>query len=239
MNKITSTRKGKKDKGPLLSDIAYGRLKEAILVSELAPGQGVSESQLSQRFALGKAPLRRALASLTQEGLIQPQHRRGYIVAPLTIKDIHDIWAIRLLIETEAARLAAGHIDEHHLKKLNRALQKGYVRDNRTSQRAYLSANREFHLAICRSSGNAHLVKFVEQLIDHMSRMLFFGIVASQSPEQWGHGHTELMTALINGDGDKAAAITKEHLESSREFLLNIVLRSPAIMQVNLAQTLE
>ena len=88
--------------GRLLSEVAYEKIKEAIIVNELAPGQEVSESQLAERFAMGKAPLRRALASLTQEGLVQPQNRRGYIIAPLTMKDIHDIWAIRLLLETEA-----------------------------------------------------------------------------------------------------------------------------------------
>ena len=68
-----------------------------------------------------------------------------------------------------------------------------------------------------------------------MSRMLFLGILVSQSAEQWEHGHTALVTALVNGDGDKAAAITKEHLESSRESVLNAVMKSPALMQVNLA----
>jgi DNA-binding GntR family transcriptional regulator len=104
----------------------------------------------------------------------------------------------------------------------------------RPTQRAYLSANREFHLTICRSSGNARLAKIVEQLIDHMSRMLFLGIVVSQSAEQWEHGHTSLVSALVNGDGDKAAAITREHLESSRESVLDAVMKSPALMQVNL-----
>lgn len=143
-----------------------------------------------------------------------------------------------MLLETEAARLAAGHVDEQYLKDLERVCKKGYIHGDRPSQQAYLSANREFHLAICRSSGNAHLVKIVEQLIDHMSRMLFLCIVVSQSAEQWEHGHTELITALVNGDGDKAAAITKEHLESGRESVLNVVMKSPALMQVNLAPTI-
>jgi DNA-binding GntR family transcriptional regulator len=227
--------KGSKAKDRLLSEIAYEKIKEAIIVNELAPGQAVSESQLAERFAMGKAPLRRALASLTQEGLVQPQSRKGYVVEPLTMKDIHDIWDVRLLLETEAARLAAGNVDERYLKSLDRVCKKGYIHGNRATQRAYLSANREFHLAICRSAGNARLAKILEQIIDHMSRMLFLGILVAQSAEHWEHGHTELVTALVNGDGEKAAAITKEHLESSRESVLNAVMKSPALMQANLA----
>jgi DNA-binding GntR family transcriptional regulator len=226
---------GKKNKDRLLSEVAYEKVKEAIIVNDLAPGQEVSESQLAERFDMGKAPLRRALASLTQEGLVQPQSRRGYIIAPLTMKDIHDIWEIRFLLETEAARLAAGNVDEQYLKSLDHVCKKGYHHSDRTSQRAYLSANREFHLAICRSSGNVRLAKIVEQLIDHMSRMLFLGIVVSQSADEWEHGHTALVNALVKGDGDRAAAIMKEHLKSGREAVLNAVMNSPALMQVNLA----
>ena len=65
--------------------------------------------------------------------------------------------------------------------------------------------------------------------------MLFLGILVAQSADHWEHGHSELVSALVNGDGEKAAAITKEHLESSREFVLNAVMKSPALMQVNLA----
>ena len=238
-SKGLSDQNGRKTKDRLLSEIAYEKIKEAIIVNELAPGQEVSESQLAERFAMGKAPLRRALASLTQEGLVQPQSRRGYIVEPLTMKDIHDIWAVRLLLETEAARLAAGNVDEQYLKSLDRVCKKGYIHGNRATQRAYLSANRDFHLAICRSSGNARLAKILEQLIDHMSRMLFLGILVAQSVDHWEHGHTELVTALVDGDGEKAASITKEHLESSREYVLNAVIKSPALMQVNLAPNIQ
>ena len=234
----TNTRlkpKGRQNKDRLLSEVAYEKIKEAIIVNDLAPGQEVSESQLAERFDMGKAPLRRALASLTQEGLVQPQSRRGYIIAPLTMKDIHDIWEIRFLLETEAARLAAGNVDEQYLKSLDRVCKKGYRHRDRASQRAYLSANREFHLAICRASGNARLAKIVEQLIDHMSRMLFLGIVVSQSADEWEHGHSALVNALVKGDGDKAAAIMQEHLQSGREAVLNAVMNSPALMQVNLA----
>jgi DNA-binding GntR family transcriptional regulator len=84
MSKATSITRGKpgsnglprpkrrKNGDRLLSAIAYEKIKEAIIVNDLAPGQAVSESQLAERFAMGKAPLRHALASLTQEGLVQP-----------------------------------------------------------------------------------------------------------------------------------------------------------------------
>lgn len=221
-------------KGKLLSEIAYEKIKEAIIISELQPGQEVTESQLADHFNFGKAPIRHALASLAKEGLILPQKRRGYKVTPLTMKDIHDVWAIRLLLETEAARLAAGNIDKKHLEKLDQSLKKTIVVPSITSQRAYLLANKEFHLSICRASGNPHLVKILEQLLDHMSRMLFLAIIVSNSVDRFEHGHTSLIKALADGDADLSATITKEHLETGRESVLNSVMKSPALLNVNI-----
>lgn len=218
----------------LLSEIAYEKLKGAIITTELAPGQEVTESFLAQEFGLGKAPLRHALTRLAHEGLVESQNRRGYLIAPLTLKDVHDIWACRFLLEVEATRLAAGQVDEEYLRGLDRICKKGYEAGDRASQEAYLAANREFHLAIYRASGNAHLAGIVERLIDQMSRMLFLGILATTSAEEWEHGHSALIEALVAGEGDRAAGIMKAHLESSQRAVLEAALKSPALMQVNL-----
>ena len=60
-----------------LIDIAYSQIKEAIVLCDLAPGEEVSEGQLSSHFNLGKASIRNALARLAQEGLVRAFARRG------------------------------------------------------------------------------------------------------------------------------------------------------------------
>lgn len=225
----------KNGKGKLLSQIALEKLKEAIIENQLAPGQEVTESQLAERFDMGKAPIRFALATLTQEGLVNPQSRRGYVVAPLTMKDIHDVWAIRQILEQEAVRLAAGNIDRKNLEELDKECKKGYTPGDSASLKAYISANKEFHLAISRSSGNQRLTKIMEQQIDHMTRMLFLGVVVSDASAPFEHGHSELVAALDEGDGDKAAAIVEEHLKTSLDGVLNAVMQSTTLMEVNLA----
>ncbi len=89
-------------------------------------------------------------------------------------------------------------------------------------------------MAICRSSGNQRLAKIVEEQIDHMSRMLFLSVVLSSETAPFDHGHSQLIATLDEGDGDKAAAIIKEHLKSSLDGVLNAVMQSSTLMQVNL-----
>ena len=78
---------------------------------ELPPGTAVSEQRLGERFNLSKAAVRAALARLRAEGLVLGEPRRGHVVAPLTLRDVDEIYALRLLLEPPAAAVAAERLD--------------------------------------------------------------------------------------------------------------------------------
>src|ERR1700728_380851 len=94
-----------------LSDLAYSRIRQAIIRAELRPGDVVTEAGLAASFELGKAPLRAALHRLAQEGLVVPRRRYGHEISPITLQYIEDLFDVRILLEVEAARLCAGRID--------------------------------------------------------------------------------------------------------------------------------
>lgn len=225
------------NKKRLLSEIAYEKIKEAIIVTELSPGQEVSESKLLELFDIGKAALRHALVTLTKEGLMEPINRRGYIIAPLTLKDIQEMWALRLLLETEGVRLAAGKVDEKYLHSLNQNCKKGFNPGDINSQKKYLNANQEFHIAICRFSGNLRLAKIVEQMIEQLSRILYLGIVISENANEWELDHNDLLKALVKGDGEEATKIMRNHLIATRDSTLKAIIKSPVLLNINLADT--
>src|SRR5574338_17149 len=131
-----------------LTDAAYHAIKQEILNCDLAPGTAVTERELGARFGVGKAPLREALIRLRHEGLLESIPRSDYRIMPVTIQDVQDIFALRLLLEPAAARQAAGRIDEALLRQLNELCKAGYTPGDRRSEAAFLRANREFHIAI-------------------------------------------------------------------------------------------
>ena len=87
---------------------AHERLRHAIVRLELEPGAPVSEAQLVARFGFSKAAVRAALARLRAERLVLAEPRRGHVIAPLTIRDVGEIYDLRLLLEPPAAAAAAG-----------------------------------------------------------------------------------------------------------------------------------
>ena len=148
-----------------LSQSAYLRLKEEIVTCELEPGLQVTESALAARLGISKAPLRSALARLVQDGLIIPLPRQGYRITPVTIRDADELFAMRFILEPPAARLAAGRIDVKPLRKLDAVCRAGYQPGHRASERQFLRANSEFHVAIARSTGNRRLASAIASVL--------------------------------------------------------------------------
>jgi DNA-binding GntR family transcriptional regulator len=205
-----------------------------VLCGDLAPGEGVSEAQLSDRLDMGKAPVRNALARLLQESLVQVVPRSGYIVAPLTLKDVHEIIDFRMILETAISEKAVGRVDADSIRKLDKICQVGYTPGDRDSQKAFLKANQEIHMTIARATQNQRLVMTYERLLDDMFRMLFFGMRMRNKSDEWKHGHGDLLSALMTGDSEAAMKITRDHLISTKQSVIDAALESPSLTDINL-----
>jgi DNA-binding GntR family transcriptional regulator len=209
----------------LLGESAYTALRQAILSCSIPPGATLTEATVMERLKVGKSTCRFALVRLMQEGFVRSLPRQGYLVVPIRLADVEELFALRLLLEPEAARLAAGKVDADMLLRLERA-----GRNNKVSKDAgnrigfFLDANREFHWAIAVASGNSRLAKSISGLLDEMKRLVALGFASgNDSPEIEGD-HLELIKALAAGDGDAAAAISRRHIERFRDMTLERVL---------------
>ena len=127
---------------------AYERLRHAIMRLELAPGAAVSEAQLVEGFGFSKAAVRAALARLRAEGLVVAEPRRGHVIAPLTMRDVLEIYELRLLLEPPATEAAAGRIERDELARLEALAEPAVDFDDAESLERFLLANRAIHLAI-------------------------------------------------------------------------------------------
>jgi DNA-binding GntR family transcriptional regulator len=106
--------------GRSLAEKAYHRLRLAIVECQLAPGERLTEAAIAQRLRVGKTPAREALRRLVLEGLAGVTPRHGYTVAPITLRDVQELFDLRLLLEPAAAALAAGHREPAALSRLRK-----------------------------------------------------------------------------------------------------------------------
>lgn len=217
-----------------LSDVAYERIRADVIRCDLPPGAEATESQLALRYGFGKAPVRAALARLCQDGLVQAQARRGYRVVPVTLKDVRDIFALRLIVEPAAAREAAGRVDAARLARLDAACRAGYVPGDSASEGAFLAANTAFHVTVAEAAGNRRLTELIANLLDQMERLFHLGLRVRDRTVEMQHEHRALIEALIEGRAEDAGRIAAEQIEAARKMVLDALLSSPALMQTNL-----
>ena len=222
---------------PLLTDRAYERIKHDIMTCAITPGTEVSEPQLCTHYRLGKAPVRMALIRLAHDGLLRAIPRRGYMVTAITLKDIHDVFELRLMLEPQAAHMAAGKVDVQRLRVLDEACRPGYQSDDIKSITRFLEANKAFHVAIAQATGNGRLAIMVSQLLDQMTRLLHLSLGLRNRSQEMQHEHRALVKALARGDSETAQRISREQIEAARGMVLSAIMTSNTVM--NLAITSE
>lgn len=145
-------------------DQAVKLLTDRIMSGRIKPGERLNESFLSQRLGISRAPIREALQQLFEQGLVVNIPRRGMFVVSLKEEDTQKINSLRLILETEALRLASVHITAQKLKKLSDLLKKIENPKSSSSISETIWLDEEFHRTIWSSSGNEYLEKTLTSL---------------------------------------------------------------------------
>jgi DNA-binding GntR family transcriptional regulator len=207
---------------PGSADAACQRIRDAIVQLELPPGASVSERQLVERLGFSKAAIRAALARLRTEGLVVAEPRRGHVIAPLTMRDVLDIYDLRLAIEPRAARQAAGRIDRGEIARLQALAAPDVDVADRRSLARFLQANRTIHLAIVEAADNRRAYRIVERLLDDSERAQVVALRGGAA----GHGARarselqDVLSALEHDDGDAAERLMASAIGAFRDDLV-------------------
>jgi DNA-binding GntR family transcriptional regulator len=218
-----------------LGEQAYQRIREDILFYQLPPGTRVSEAALTKRFSLRQAAVRSALARLTQDGLIEKTDERSARVAPLTLKDVREIYGVRLLLEPPAADFAAGAgVEAHHLERLRRISQSRYEVGSHVQLVDFLKANWEFNVIIASYCGNARLAALIGHLQDLTLRVLYVGIRSLNVSEWFQTTHLQIVDAIAAHDGAQAATLWSTDLRYGERLISEALMRLPELSEVNL-----
>ncbi|WP_410014676.1 GntR family transcriptional regulator [Sodalis sp. C49] len=197
-----------------LGDVAYNRIRHDILCCRLLPGSMITEPELMENYAIGKSSCRVALARLCHEHLVESRPRKGYRIAPITVQDVEEIFTLRVQLEPLAARLAVGRVDIQELRELEAACRVELHAPLPEQIDVFMNANKRFHLAIARASGNNHLIRTLSSLMDEMSRLVALGFNVQKTKPEIKHDHNAMIQAFIDGDARRVETIARRHIET-------------------------
>jgi DNA-binding GntR family transcriptional regulator len=195
---------------PQLAEDVARYVRKRIFDGTYAAGQYIRLDQLAAELGVSVTPVREALFVLSAEGLLSQQPRRGFVVVPVTGRDLTDVAHVQAHIGGElAARAALNTTGEQvrALEKIQTELEDAYASDD--DDRA-VRLNHEFHKAINVAADSPKLAQLMSQITRYAPESVFPTIAGW--PELSTEHHRKLLAALEQRDEQMARATMSEHL---------------------------
>jgi len=200
-------------------DAVIEAITDGVKDGRYAPGQRLVEADLTSELGVSRGPLREALGRLAAEGVLEIEPYRGAVVRRLTRDDLEDLFSVREVLEGEAARLAAQHVEERdHRARIEDAMRTAEELRTRGDIATYIDANSRFHELIVEMSGSRLLARLVPSLHVHAFRLLFRQMLMNKAAmEQSIDEHQAVADAILAGDGKLAEKAMRRHVRRSGE----------------------
>lgn len=215
-----SAKNGNKTEKVSLRQKMYDRIKHEIVTGAIAPAQQLSEGELSERYKVSGTPVREALTSLQRDKLVEYLPNRGFMVAPISIKDVQEIYEARVFFESVLLRLAIQHITDAELEELDRTQEVSYDPNDPQSLDKYFHANFVFHMTIAIASRNSRLISHYHSLLDEAQRLIYMDMRNNNVMPIWHKSHQELIDAIRNKDEAAGIATLEEIMENGKRRIL-------------------
>jgi DNA-binding GntR family transcriptional regulator len=198
----------------------YDDIMREVVTCKLAPGSSLSEQTFAEQYQVSKTPVREALTALQQVGLVHYTPNRGFMVAPISIRDVQEIFEARIYFETTLFRLAIANITDEHISLLERLADIDDTVNNHMEPEVVIQTNEEFHMAIARIAGNSRLLNYYQTLMNEAQRLTFLDLKESNNEHVWDASHRIILEAMRSGDEEAGIqAIHDVLLKSKRRIL--------------------
>jgi DNA-binding GntR family transcriptional regulator len=178
-------------------------------------GDRLTEAGAAGLFKVSRTPVREALLELASMGVVELRRNCGAIFLPFGAKELRDLYAVRTLLEAEAARLAATRMDDACIDGLKNSFT-ALRREQRPD--AGWKLDRELHSAIAHAAGNPRLGGEIARYSDLVQTMreavgiLLAGIHSTSLTE-----HLRILRCLKQRDPDAAAEAMRQHLAQAAD----------------------
>ena len=206
-----------------IRDIAYDRLKHAIITGELPAGSRIVETTFAEQLHISRTPLREALRKLERDGLVEYVLRHGVIVRAFTLDDIEEIFTIRNAMMMLILPSVVERVTEQDIKELRTLLAEMDVAYTEKDCDALASFNRAFHGRIEHMTDKKRILRVIddqEEYILRFSAVTIASIVRRSKAHQEHHQMVDLLEAR---DLEGLKKLTAHHLEESKQTCLAAV----------------
>lgn len=197
---------------PTLRELALDRLRTAIVEHHFAPGSRLTERDLCEQLGVSRSVVREVIRHLEAEGLVDSIPHHGPIVAKIDAGTAAEIYEIRALLESTAARHAAERATEEQIAGMRAALESIRQAYEAGDHHGVILSTTRFYEAMFRAGGNNVAWDVVKRLNSRISWLRSMTI-ASPGRSVSGFGQMEkIFRAIAGHDPDGAATASRDHV---------------------------
>jgi DNA-binding GntR family transcriptional regulator len=216
---------------PQLSEDVARLIRDRIFDGTYAAGSYIRLDQLAAELGISVTPVREALFALRAEGLIDQQPRRGFVVLPVTGRDVTDVANVQAHVGGELAARAAINITAEQLRELRRIqaeLEEAYAGDD---NERIVRLNHGFHRAINVAADSPKLAQLMSQITRYAPESVFPAIEGW--PAQSMKDHRRILAALAAHDEKRARGAMSKHLAAGALPLIDHLVARGVLVDVD------
>lgn len=207
-------------------ELVYLRLRGDIIMGRLKPGQKLRLEAMKEAYNAGTGTLREALARLAADGFVLAEGQRGFEVTPISAEGLHEIAALRLLVEEHALSksLARGTLDweagviaaHHKLDAHEDRLESG----DTSQMTEWRAADWAFHQSLIAACGSTVLMQTHAEVFDKYLRYQMIALAFRPAASRLEH--RALLKAALERDTAEAISLLRRHISAGVEQALSL-----------------
>jgi DNA-binding GntR family transcriptional regulator len=209
-----------------LAERVAGTLREMFLNGELIPGQRLIETEIAEKLQVSRGPVRDALKTLQEEGIVNIEPRKGTFITKLSYEDLDDFYLLRGAIEGLGARILAVEGTTEQIAQLEASLTD--LRASLQDLKRFAQLDLHFHELLCQLTGHKWLYK---QWLS-MKTYTWLFIQTSQALDSPGDpgmldSHTEIYQAIKHRLPTLAEQAARRHTILAGEQIRQLLEEKP------------
>ena len=203
-----------------LSDEVYEFLYKRIIAGKYSSGEWLRQEDISSHLGVSQTPVREALDRLVTSGLAERVPYRGVRVPELAPKEIIDAYALRLVLETMAARLSVNIIQPDQINTLFTVVEQTKNLLTLEDMSTLRQLNKEFHTRTVDTAGSPLLTKLYEMATNSFPDWMLYEYMfrhpelLQNSLQREYQEHKAIVEALASRDPEAAIYQVSNHIKN-------------------------
>lgn len=202
-------------------EFVYRAMCAAIREGRYQQGERIREEDIAASMEVSRTPVREALLRLQTRGLVEFAAGRGLIIAEFDRQQVHELYAMRELLEGASARLAALHATSSEIVYLRYVLEE--FRENKGNAKRMAQINRDFHRAVSDAAHNRYMVQSLNELSDAEALLRGTTLAHPGRADSADEEHTAILAAIERRDPDLAEKLAREHIHQAEKIRLRML----------------